>query len=237
MRRRGRKRHSPPRRRSGRRWMKFILSASGWLCCCKTQSNRNIRKRLGESKRYAPPGFVLAFLLAFIVNNPVAAQYQQTTPVTVSQAVQEAVERNLSLLAERYNLSVTAARIVTARLRPKPVLSLYADLLVQLVIENLSFMLRRIVRPLLIPQIAHHFEVIFRAGIGAVDSKLGHQGLRFHGKLSHRSQRRDGIAFKTTNHRTQNNDPVFLNGLDLCGHFLPHRVPQLFGRLEPLFRE
>jgi outer membrane protein, heavy metal efflux system len=109
--------------------MKFILPASDWLCCGKTQSNRNIVKRLEESKRYAPPGFVLALLLAVIVNNQVAAQYQQTTPVTVSQAVQEAVERNLSLLAERYNLSLADARIVTARLRPNPVLSLYADLL------------------------------------------------------------------------------------------------------------
>ncbi|HKC86220.1 MAG TPA: TolC family protein [Blastocatellia bacterium] len=108
--------------------MKFILSASDWLCCGKTQSNRNIVKRLEESKRYAPPGFVLALLLAVIVNNPVAAQYQQTTPVTVRQAVQEAVERNLSLMAERYNLSLADARIVTARLRPNPVLSLYADL-------------------------------------------------------------------------------------------------------------
>jgi len=47
--------------------------------------------------------------------------------VTIQQAVQEAVERNLSLLAERYNLSVADAKIITAGLRPNPVLSLGVD--------------------------------------------------------------------------------------------------------------
>jgi len=108
--------------------MNLIPSASGRLCCCKTQSNRVIRKRLKECKRYAPPGFVLALLLA-VITSPVTAQSQQLTPVTINLCVKEAVEKNLSLLAERYNLSVADARIVTARLRPNPVLSLYADLL------------------------------------------------------------------------------------------------------------
>src|SRR4029434_7692237 len=108
--------------------MNLIPSASGRLCCGKTQSNRNIRKRHGRRKRFAAPDFVLALLLAVIINNTVAAQSQQTPPVTVSQAVQEAVEKNLSLLAERYNLSIADARITTARLRPNPVLSLYTDL-------------------------------------------------------------------------------------------------------------
>jgi len=45
----------------------------------------------------------------------------------VAQAVQEAVEHNLNLLAERYNLSVADARIITAKLRPNPVLSLGVD--------------------------------------------------------------------------------------------------------------
>jgi cobalt-zinc-cadmium efflux system outer membrane protein len=43
--------------------------------------------------------------------------------VTIERAVQEAVDHNLSLLAERVNLSVADAAIVTARLRPNPVLS------------------------------------------------------------------------------------------------------------------
>ncbi|MCX6628607.1 MAG: TolC family protein [Candidatus Solibacter sp.] len=47
--------------------------------------------------------------------------------VTVEQAVQEAVERNLNLLAERYNLSIADARIITAKLRPNPVVSAGLD--------------------------------------------------------------------------------------------------------------
>lgn len=48
-------------------------------------------------------------------------------PVTIEQAVHEAVEHNLSLLAERYNLSIADARIITAKLRPNPVLSAGLD--------------------------------------------------------------------------------------------------------------
>jgi outer membrane protein, heavy metal efflux system len=109
--------------------MNLIPSASGRICCGKSRSNRNIWERLEERKRAAAPGFVLALLLAVIINNPVAAQSWQTTPVTISQAVQEAVEKNLGLLAERYNLSIADARIITARLRPNPVLTVYSDLL------------------------------------------------------------------------------------------------------------
>ena len=47
--------------------------------------------------------------------------------VTIEQAMQEALENNLNLLAERYTLSIADAQIVTARLRPNPVLSLGGD--------------------------------------------------------------------------------------------------------------
>lgn len=59
----------------------------------------------------------------------VHAAGQQPAPqtVTLSQAIQEALNKNLSLLAERYNLSVADARIIQARLRPNPVLSLGID--------------------------------------------------------------------------------------------------------------
>jgi len=50
---------------------------------------------------------------------PAAAQ----SIVTVDQAVHEAIDRNLSLLAERVNLTIADAAIVTAALRPNPVLS------------------------------------------------------------------------------------------------------------------
>ncbi|HEV8210956.1 MAG TPA: TolC family protein [Vicinamibacterales bacterium] len=43
--------------------------------------------------------------------------------MTVDQAVHEAIDRNLSLLAERVNLTIADAAIVTAALRPNPVLS------------------------------------------------------------------------------------------------------------------
>jgi outer membrane protein, heavy metal efflux system len=42
---------------------------------------------------------------------------------TIDRAVQEAVEHNLSLIAERLNLTIADAAITTARLRPNPVLS------------------------------------------------------------------------------------------------------------------
>jgi cobalt-zinc-cadmium efflux system outer membrane protein len=54
---------------------------------------------------------------------PQSANPQQ---VTVNQAVQEAIDKNLGLLAERYNLTIAEAKIVTARLRPNPVFSLEA---------------------------------------------------------------------------------------------------------------
>jgi cobalt-zinc-cadmium efflux system outer membrane protein len=47
--------------------------------------------------------------------------------VTIQQAVKEAVEHNLNLLAERYNISIADARIITAKLRPNPVLSAGVD--------------------------------------------------------------------------------------------------------------
>jgi len=53
----------------------------------------------------------------------------QSELLTIDQAVAEALEKNLGLLAERYNLTIADARIATARLRPNPVLSLGADTL------------------------------------------------------------------------------------------------------------
>ncbi|MCS6818168.1 MAG: TolC family protein [Blastocatellia bacterium] len=41
--------------------------------------------------------------------------------------MQEAIENNLSLLAERYNLSIAEAKMITARLRPNPVVSMGGD--------------------------------------------------------------------------------------------------------------
>jgi cobalt-zinc-cadmium efflux system outer membrane protein len=56
------------------------------------------------------------------------AQATVSQHVTIDQAVDEAIGKNLNLLAERYNLAIADARIVTARLRPNPVLSVNANL-------------------------------------------------------------------------------------------------------------
>jgi outer membrane protein, heavy metal efflux system len=53
-------------------------------------------------------------------------------PLTLDQVLEEALSRNLRLLAERFNLSIGEARIVQARLKPNPVLSVggnYLDVL------------------------------------------------------------------------------------------------------------
>src|SRR2546425_11846119 len=43
--------------------------------------------------------------------------------MTVDEAVNEGVQKNLTLLAERANLSIAEAGVVAARVRPNPVLS------------------------------------------------------------------------------------------------------------------
>jgi len=60
---------------------------------------------------------------------PLLARASEPPPsvVSVQQAVEEAVQNNLALTAERLNIPVAEARIVTARLRPNPVLSLEGD--------------------------------------------------------------------------------------------------------------
>lgn len=106
--------------------MNLVLSAPGGLCWRNTQSNRSAGEIVEWIRRFGFTGIIFVFLLAGI-SSPVVAQSQQPETVTVSQAVQEAVEKNLNLLAERYNLNIADARIVTARLRPNPVLSVGGD--------------------------------------------------------------------------------------------------------------
>jgi cobalt-zinc-cadmium efflux system outer membrane protein len=64
---------------------------------------------------------------------PIAAPTSAATPaaaapsvLTIDQAVREALDRNPSLAAERYNVTVADAAIKTARLRPNPVLTISA---------------------------------------------------------------------------------------------------------------
>ena len=51
------------------------------------------------------------------------ASAQAPAPLTIDQAVSEAVDHNLAVIAERYNLAVADARVLTASLRPNPVLT------------------------------------------------------------------------------------------------------------------
>jgi cobalt-zinc-cadmium efflux system outer membrane protein len=70
-------------------------------------------------------------LVCSLLPRPVASQSTLRIPpgsrasaaLTVDEAVQEALEHNLTLLAERYSVTVADARILTAQLRPNPVLT------------------------------------------------------------------------------------------------------------------
>src|SRR4029077_19351860 len=66
---------------------------------------------------------------ALLVPLPAAPSDVSVPPpmLTPEQAVEEAISNNLGLLAERVNLTVAEAAVITARLRPNPVLSLSAD--------------------------------------------------------------------------------------------------------------
>ncbi len=66
-------------------------------------------------------------LLILFCSSTLFAQGRQEAPWTIGQVTREAVEKNLSLMAERYNLSIADARRITARLRPNPVFTADAD--------------------------------------------------------------------------------------------------------------
>src|SRR5262245_48727625 len=48
----------------------------------------------------------------------------KTQPLTLNQTIREAVENNLELIAQRFNVPIAQAQVITASLRPNPVLSL-----------------------------------------------------------------------------------------------------------------
>lgn len=58
---------------------------------------------------------------------PPAAGAQEQEPIRLQQAVQEALNQNLELLARRFDINIADARILTAQMHPNPVLSLGAD--------------------------------------------------------------------------------------------------------------
>ena len=72
-----------------------------------------------------------AIVIAAALIAPVSAQDRDRTApqmaaqqiVTIEQAVGEAVARNLNLLAERFNVKVADAAVLTASLKPNPVVT------------------------------------------------------------------------------------------------------------------
>jgi cobalt-zinc-cadmium efflux system outer membrane protein len=71
-------------------------------------------------------GLVLAVGVLLARGAGAAQQPAASGPITLSQAVAEALDHNLSLLAERFNVTVAAAAVVTAGLRPNPVITVNA---------------------------------------------------------------------------------------------------------------
>jgi len=87
----------------------------------------------------------VALLLAMFVEILAAQQSSSTKPtsersvsskLTIEQAVEEAVKNNLGLLAERVNLTIADASLITAKLRPNPLLSLGGDHINPAIINN-----------------------------------------------------------------------------------------------------
>jgi len=62
-------------------------------------------------------------LSVFVPAAPTAA----SEPLTIAQAIDEALQHNLSLLAERASLTIADAQMIAAKLRPNPVFSFSAD--------------------------------------------------------------------------------------------------------------
>src|SRR5499427_1032013 len=71
--------------------------------------------------------FLAAVCITFAATGA-RAQPRASDVITIEQAVGEALDHNLSLLAERYNVTIADAAVLTAGLRPNPVVTLNAML-------------------------------------------------------------------------------------------------------------
>jgi outer membrane protein, heavy metal efflux system len=66
--------------------------------------------------------------IAILLGSNYALHGQQPGDVlTVDLAVNEAIAHNLDFFAQKYDLSIAEAQILTAKLRPNPLLTLDAD--------------------------------------------------------------------------------------------------------------
>ena len=66
--------------------------------------------------------YLAALCAMALAARPVRAQ-TGAAPLTIDQAVAEALDHNLAIAAERGNIAVADARVVTAGLRPNPVVT------------------------------------------------------------------------------------------------------------------
>jgi outer membrane protein, heavy metal efflux system len=66
-------------------------------------------------------------LVVTILSVAIRLRGQSVEALTINQAVDEALKNNLSLIAQKLGVTIAEAQIVTARLRPNPVLTLDAD--------------------------------------------------------------------------------------------------------------
>ena len=66
--------------------------------------------------------FLISFFL--LLTGEVCAQQVTTGTLTLKEAEQRFLERNLSLIAERYNIDVAQAQVLQAKLFENPVISL-----------------------------------------------------------------------------------------------------------------
>ncbi len=69
------------------------------------------------------PGCLFLASACLLTATIARAQPPASAPVTITQAVTEAVDHNLSLIAERYNVTLADAAVITAGLRPNPVVT------------------------------------------------------------------------------------------------------------------
>jgi outer membrane protein, heavy metal efflux system len=75
------------------------------------------------------PRFTLLWVCAFgIVAATAAGSDAAAVPLTIDEAVKEALDHNLTIVAERFSIAVADAHILTAQLRPNPVFTTSAML-------------------------------------------------------------------------------------------------------------
>ena len=86
--------------------------------------SRRLRLPAGVVPRGGPAVVCLWALLACL---PAGAQTAAPVKLPLDAAIDEALRNNIGLLAERASIGVAEAKVITARLRPNPVVSLEAD--------------------------------------------------------------------------------------------------------------